>query len=268
MYHPAMDRQSSPHRTGLRPLVLALGLLTVVAAPVLAADLRAQLVDSARQSMVHHAGMDPTQSNTVAQRIYNRGLPADNLKTVVNQGVALARQDKILAQYYWSLLYYFSQTPSYTNKDLAQFIKWSTTQDFVSAVTRGREGNFVVSPRHHQIWAEMQRFWGAPYHYGGDSPSGTDCSGFTMRSFARAGISLPRTSREQFKRGIPLRVEDLAPGDMVFFDTSRRNGISHVGIYLGENKFAHSASSKGVAYSFLQGDKYWWPAYRGARRLF
>ena len=76
---------------------------------------------------------------------------------------------------------------------------------------------------------------------------------------------LPRTSQSQAKLGIPVAKEDLRSGDLVFFNTSG-NGISHAGIYLGDNQFAHSSSSKGVRISKLS-ETYYKDRYVTARRV-
>ncbi|MGP3788331.1 C40 family peptidase [Paenibacillus sp. 1A_MP2] len=78
-------------------------------------------------------------------------------------------------------------------------------------------------------------------------------------------IDLPRTSQMQAKSGIKVEMEDLRTGDLVFFNTSGR-GISHAGIYIGDNSFAHSSSSRGVTISRLS-EKYYKERYVTARRV-
>ncbi len=107
---------------------------------------------------------------------------------------------------------------------------------------------------------------GSDYSYGGTSPSGFDCSGFTGYVMKKLGIDLPRSSRDMFSwdEGKKVDREDLRAGDLVFFNTSG-DGVSHVGIYVGDNKFAHAAS-KGVTITSL-GDNYYAKRYLGARRI-
>lgn len=107
------------------------------------------------------------------------------------------------------------------------------------------------------------RFIGTPYVFGGTSPTGFDCSGFTQHVFAMLGIVLPRTADAQFYAGRPT-TGGIVRGDLVFFQTYEP-GPSHVGIYLGNGKFVHS-SSHGVMVSRL-GDSYWRSRYIGAKRL-
>ncbi|WP_027091879.1 C40 family peptidase [Cohnella thermotolerans] len=105
---------------------------------------------------------------------------------------------------------------------------------------------------------------GIDYDYGGTTTDGFDCSGFTSYVFKKLGVTLPHSSKEQFNLGDKVAKEDLRPGDLVFFNTSG-SGVSHVGIYVGNNKFAHAAS-KGVTISDLD-EKYYAKRYLGARRV-
>ena len=108
---------------------------------------------------------------------------------------------------------------------------------------------------------------GRPYRSGGCDPNtGFDCSGFTTWVFNKYGIHLPRSSREQFQTGTTVARNSLRKGDLVFFKSKR--GINHVGIYLENGKFIHSASNgKSVTISHLEED-YWRTHYAGGRRVF
>ncbi|WP_018922901.1 NlpC/P60 family protein [Salsuginibacillus kocurii] len=106
---------------------------------------------------------------------------------------------------------------------------------------------------------------GTPYQWGGTTPSGFDCSGFTRYAFQQAGISLPRTASQQYQVGSPVSRSNLQPGDLVFFSTTSSDA-SHNGIYIGGNQFIHSSSSRGVSIASL-GNTYWSPRYLGARRV-
>ncbi|SFU52607.1 C40 family peptidase [Halomonas korlensis] len=88
------------------------------------------------------------------------------------------------------------------------------------------------------ILAEAKRTLGTPYRFGGASESGLDCSGLVQLSYSRAGISVPRTSHQQFAT-LP-RVDAARPGDLLFFDTARGGKASHVGIYLGGGQMIHA----------------------------
>lgn len=105
---------------------------------------------------------------------------------------------------------------------------------------------------------------GVPYVFGGISKSGFDCSGYTQYVFKGSGISLPRTSQEQFNVGSPIKKDQLQTGDLVFFTTYAK-GPSHVGVYIGGGNFVH-ASNSGVRTTSLS-DGYYSSRYLGARRV-
>ena len=111
-------------------------------------------------------------------------------------------------------------------------------------------------------------FMGIPYKWGGAAPdTGFDCSGFVQFVFRQAtGVLLPRSSFDQVLQGISVTRDDLQPGDLVFFNTMRAR-FSHVGIYIGGNRFIHSPS-RGKAVEIVNiTDAYWQKHYNGARRL-
>jgi cell wall-associated NlpC family hydrolase len=110
---------------------------------------------------------------------------------------------------------------------------------------------------------------GTRYKFGGRSAeSGFDCSGFVSYVYDKAvGLSLPRTASAISQAGAQIARSELQPGDLVFFNTLRR-AFSHVGIYLGDNRFIHASSSRSgdVMVSDLS-EKYWAKRFNGARRL-
>jgi cell wall-associated NlpC family hydrolase len=108
------------------------------------------------------------------------------------------------------------------------------------------------------------RFLGVRYSFGGTSPTGFDCSGYTQHVFAMIGVRLPRMADAQFYAGKSFAGEPKL-GDLVFFHTYAP-GVSHVGISLGGDKFVHASSSHGVMVSSLH-DSYWNVRYLGAKRV-
>lgn len=114
-----------------------------------------------------------------------------------------------------------------------------------------------------RVIQEALRYQGVPYSFGGTSPSGFDCSGFTKYVFARVGVSLPRMADSQYY-DYPA-VAELQPGDLVFFETYEP-GPSHVGIYVGNRQFINASSSRGVVVDSLDSG-YWSARYIGARRV-
>lgn len=110
---------------------------------------------------------------------------------------------------------------------------------------------------------------GVAYRYGGTSAStGFDCSGFMQHIFKRSmGVNLPRTSAAQAKMGVGVSRSELQPGDMVFFRTMGRGRISHVGLYIGNNRFIHAPrTGKRIEVTSLS-NKYWNAKYAFARRV-
>lgn len=93
-----------------------------------------------------------------------------------------------------------------------------------------------------QVVSLAQQYLGVPYVYGGSSPSGFDCSGFTMYIFSQVGVSLPHGATSQLSYGTAVSYSELQPGDLVFFQDYGAVA-SHVGIYIGDGQFIHASSS-------------------------
>ncbi len=106
---------------------------------------------------------------------------------------------------------------------------------------------------------------GVPYVFGGTTPWGFDCSGFTQYVFRQIGISIPRTADTQYYNYPKVSSRNLQPGDLVFFETYEP-GPSHVGIYIGNGKMLQAGSSTGVTVSDVFGG-YWGARYIGAARV-
>jgi len=107
-----------------------------------------------------------------------------------------------------------------------------------------------------------------PYQYGGKSPDdGFDCSGFVDHVFHHSlGIKLPRTSHELSHIGISVNKDQLRPGDLVFYNT-QHSLYSHVGIYVGEDKFVHAPKTGSHIRVERMNERYWLSRYNGARRI-
>lgn len=128
------------------------------------------------------------------------------------------------------------------------------------------EEDFEETPRQRDVVRTAFTYRGTRYRYGGSSRGGFDCSGFTRYVYSQKGISLPHRAAEQFRHGKPVSKSELKPGDLVFFQTTRR-GISHVGIYAGNGKFIHASSAKGRVRVDSLTSGYYAARYRGARRV-
>jgi len=138
----------------------------------------------------------------------------------------------------------------------------SPTTDPTPDVSRG--GSSATGGR---IIDTAAKYLGTPYAYGGSSPAGFDCSGFTQYIFKQYGISLNRTAASQYQNGVAVSMANLQPGDLVFFNCGG-SGINHVGIYAGKGEIIHSSSprSGGVIYSSITSG-YYANTYIGARRV-
>ncbi|HEY6960974.1 MAG TPA: NlpC/P60 family protein [Gaiellaceae bacterium] len=128
-----------------------------------------------------------------------------------------------------------------------------------SAVTPQADTVVAPPPTHSDVANIALSQLGVPYVWGGSSPSGFDCSGLVMWSFAQVGVSLPHSSYAQYGMGVPVSRDQLQPGDLVFFD-----GLGHVGIYIGNGEFVHAPHTGDVVkISNLDG----YPGYNGAVRI-
>ena len=120
-----------------------------------------------------------------------------------------------------------------------------------------------------EIVRTAKQYIGVPYQWGGESPqTGFDCSGLTMVVYQLNGLDLPRSSRQQWKVGRPVRRSQLERGDLVFFATSGGRRVSHVGIYTGNGKFLHAPRrGRKIEISTLS-NTYYKKRYLGARSYF
>ena len=118
----------------------------------------------------------------------------------------------------------------------------------------------------NEIVATARRFLGMPYAWGGSSQKeGFDCSGLTMAVYKVNGLSLPHSSRGQYKAGATVKKRNLQKGDLVFFATSRRRRVSHVGIYVGNNRFIHAPGNNKRVRTESLSNSYFRENYVGAR---
>ena len=137
-----------------------------------------------------------------------------------------------------------------------------------SAAARMKDAASAAWHTAQQLSAVALGLVGVDYRYGGESPeTGLDCSGLVRYVFQQVtGITLPRSAKEMSRVGDKVALDDLKPGDLVFFNT-RRFAFSHVGIYLGDNQFIH-APSRGREVEVATFDKsFWQKHFNGARRL-
>jgi hypothetical protein len=176
-------------------------------------------------------------------------------------------------------LYYYSQVQDTS----FQFQDWDDDEEIaddeseidISAILANLKSsvdysdtNLADTTPKERMLMEIIKYMNTPYKYGGDSQNGIDCSAFTQNVFSNSlNFSLLRSARGQFTQGSTIRNrKDLIFGDLVFFNTRRRVRPGHVGIYIGDNLFAHASSKKGVIISSLD-NKYYSKRFMGGRRV-
>jgi len=150
-----------------------------------------------------------------------------------------------------------------SNKNPIFFVDGQSTG--VTPSASALNGGSTSSVR-QSIVADAKKLLGIPYVWGGTTTKGFDCSGFVQYVLKQNGISIPRTTTEQYQVGTYVAKSDLQPGDLVFLQNTYRAGISHVGIYIGDGKMIHASSSKGVVTSDLS-SSYYTQHYYGSRRV-
>ena len=125
------------------------------------------------------------------------------------------------------------------------------------------------SGRGQEVANYALQFVGYSYVYGGSSPSGFDCSGFTSYVYKQFGYSLPHSASSQLDYGTALSMSELQPGDLVMFKKgSGGSRASHVGIYIGNNQFVHASTARvGVIVSSMS-EAYYTTGFVGGRRIF
>lgn len=166
-------------------------------------------------------------------------------------------------------------------KDLGYFTFYKTT-DYFGSITRDAVIRFqkdygltvdgIVGPQTSRaikkavVAQTAKSYSGVPYVWGGTSPSGFDCSGFTHYVFLKNGIIIPRVSADQYYAGVWVDKSQLQIGDLVFF-TTYKPGPSHVGIYIGNGKFIHASSGAGRITISDMNNPYYKECYIGAKRV-
>lgn len=132
--------------------------------------------------------------------------------------------------------------------------------------TASKEKKYGETYVRDELAKTAESFLGTPYRWGGTSPQrGFDCSGLAMAVYRLNGLNLPRASHAQYTAGIYVKTGDISKGDLVFFDTSGKGTVSHVGIYVGGNKFIHAPrTGKRVRRDTLS-NGYYKKRYMGAR---
>lgn len=117
------------------------------------------------------------------------------------------------------------------------------------------------------LLAKIDEWWAVRYCLGGSSKNCVDCSSLMQTFYGEVfNVTIPRTAAEQYNNSLRIEREELQLGDMVFFITYGKS-VTHVGMYLGNNKFVHASTSQGVMISDLMNDSYWKTRYYGSGRV-
>ena len=149
--------------------------------------------------------------------------------------------------------------PSYKAREAVK-----TKASSKETIERGRKKSETIEDS--KLKRIVDSYVGVPYKYGGTTRKGMDCSGFTWRVFTKLGFTgFPRTSSAKLhKLGKAVSLKKAKPGDLVFF--KRWGKIFHVGIYMGNNMFAHASSKLGISYTSLD-EKYFQKRFKDIRRI-
>jgi len=123
------------------------------------------------------------------------------------------------------------------------------------------------APNRGDIVRIAKTFVGTPYRAGGTSRKGVDCSGLVIAVYSEFDIRLPRTSVDQSRVGEHVDRSGLKPADLLFFKTTRKNPVSHVGIYIGGGKFVHASTSERRVRIDALNDDYYKHRFTVARRI-
>ena len=121
-------------------------------------------------------------------------------------------------------------------------------------------------PEPYAIISTALGYRGVPFVFGGATPSGFDCSGFTSYVFGQHGVELPRVAADQYRVGTAVDPAAIEPGDLLFFETVAP-GASHVALALGQDEFVHAPSERGQVRVEQLSSSYWSRRFLGARRV-
>lgn len=249
------------------------------------------LLDSNVTSLLQQAGIngkdawdkfvqdDPLQALTLLSSSWNSmndtiGQYMTDAQTIAANGARAIQSLQIIApsisEQSWNALQVLIANKIQEIISLMNEVFGENTVDMNFAINVGGslQGNAQTNPQGESAVVDSARkYLGTPYVWGGTSPSGFDCSGFTQYVLAQNGKSIPRTSQEQFASGQAVDKSQLQAGDLVFYDWSGGTEATHVGIYEGNGKMIHAPHSGDVVKE-VDFNSYGQNVYLGARRYY
>jgi lipoprotein Spr len=216
-------------------------------------------IQSVSQKQIDQTSAKPVQANNYLDPIY----PVQNLPVLKNENVAESRSFKASSPVSAPSILSRSGLQTHQVDPVLFPMTPPSSLQFKYAQILGQD---IAQLPDSLLLQQIDPWLGVRYRNGGNTAAGIDCSAFTATILlSYRGIQLPRTSREQFRFCEQVNKSDLQVGDLLFFRTRGRS-ISHVGIYLGNDKFVHASSSNGVMVSDSK-ESYFSARYVGAGRI-
>ncbi|QQS34950.1 MAG: C40 family peptidase [Ignavibacteriales bacterium] len=202
-----------------------------------------------------------SSGETISER-YENSVRFTSVDTVQTSPVDIEDADSLE----WDYLVDDSDSDEFPDEETA--VSFSEVVRKINPSDNSSQISADYSNMQEKVLMEIIEYLNTPYKYGGNSKKGIDCSAFTQTIFNNTlSIQLLRSAREQYTQGTKIdNREELKFGDLVFFNTRRRVKPGHVGIYIGDNLFAHASSKKGVIVSSLDLD-YYSKRFMGGRRM-
>lgn len=198
--------------------------------------------------------------STLSGNVFAEGTP---VQPVLYQGMWSSNVTELQSDLKTLGYFYYNPTGYFGAHTTASVITYQKANNLISDGVVGSATQRELT--NDMVIKKSKQYIGVPYQWGGTTPSGFDCSGFTQYVFRSNDVYIPRTSESQYNIGYPVSKSQLKQGDLVFFSTYKP-GPSHVGIYIGNNQFIGASSSLGIAIIDLD-NSYYQQRYIGARRV-
>ncbi len=212
-------------------------------------------LDRARTAQAQVVGQKEAQRRSIEGQLAERQRMLSSIKSEIAslQAAEQLRQRRLEQQAQARLAAQSAQAQSFVPEQQVAALAAPSVEAVLAPAPAARYGGVV---------GVAMQFLGVPYVWGGASPSGFDCSGFSMYVYAAMGVSLPHHAASQYNMGTAVSKEQLQAGDLVFF-----NGLGHMGIYIGGGQFIHAPHSGDVVKISSLSDSWYAATWVGARRL-